>query len=147
MRFNKILLDNYIETKEGKTAYDFFKNINTHIREADNQLFQYINAQYLDPIEKKYFDAELKDVILWIDKIQKGRNESKKKTFFDTIDSLMQNYEDNIKSYPDNNKGIQIRDVMTWVMYHSFMYFYFYPEYCFPYFFCNHFYKLERIFS
>ena len=147
MRFNKILLNNYIETKEGKTAYDLFKNLNTHIREADNQLFQYINAQYLDPIEKEYFDAELKDVNLWIDETQKWMNESKGKIAFNTIDSLMQNYEDIIKSYLDNNKDIQIRDIMTLVRFHSLAYSYFYPEYCFPYFFDNHFYKLERIFS
>lgn len=147
MRFNKLILNNYLETKEGKAAYFFFKNINTHIREANNQLYQYINTQYLNPIKKEYFDAELKVVNVWIGKIEKRRKETKEKTFCDSIDYLMQNYENLIKSYPVNNKDIQMRDVMTWVMSHSFVYCYFYPEYCFPYFFYNHFYKLERTFS
>jgi hypothetical protein len=146
MRFNRFIFDNYLQTQDGKKALKFFNNFNAYVfRKRAKKILPFINRQYFHGITK----GAVMELFLNINNSIKyqlktypyeNRNVNSielAEKYFEFYIGLI------IKKFNDLTKR-QILNMITDI---SLVLYCLHPDYFFPYFFVEHFFKIEAIFS
>ncbi len=144
MKFEKFLLDNYSETKEGKFLKQFFFNFKKNYDSKKAKLFKTLYDQIAE--DKAFFSTEI--ISDDLENIQDLFKEFKKKEKLQSISSMKDAEKLFVKfiMFIQKTNELEDRDLLVYVSGISFAFHSLYPEYFFPYFFISHFYKLEEIF-
>ena len=135
MRFEKFLLDDYLQTKEGKELFAFFKNFRKNFFHNQKKFFEIVNS-FLEIPDAEYFYS-LNDppdgYIITETEILRNIRE------FSGIDDFI-------------GKGCSLelwesdpRLFQNCICFYSVIYYIKYPEYAFPYLFPEHFFRLPEI--
>ena len=150
MKFNKFMLDNYLQTKDGNKALDFFNNFWLYFRNENvDIIYDFIKTQYLQEIDKeqihkfiKFMNEDTKyDTEELINSLQEDRES------INSIKTAEEYFDSFIKGSLEESDKIKIREILTYIESFSLILYFIKPEYYFPYFFVDHFFKLEAIFN
>lgn len=130
MQFRKFLLDNYLDTKEGKEALQFFENFPQYVISGDpnNNIIKFINSLLISPLAEELFN--FKQVISPV--VYKNFEEFST----DVINILHQTIiEDNIT----------FRDIVEDIPNMSITLYAESQQFAFPYLYPVHFFRLQEI--
>ena len=153
MNFNRFVFDNYLQTDEGKSAEIFFDNFLDYFKNNNiDIIFDFLSKQYLQPLEKENIIGFVNDINLNTFEREKdeeflhGLRQDRK--LMDNIENAGQFFYDIIEdTIEKTSKNFKIRDILTYIDNLSIYLYYCSEEFFFPYFFSDHFFKLENIFS
>ena len=148
MKFNRFIFDNYLETNNGKEGIYFFTEFWTLFEKNNvDDIYNFLQKQYLQNIEinniEKYikFINERIEVEKTRDTLDNERNE------INSIDTAEEYFDLFIKEIIQNSPEIKMRELCTLIESISMHLYFIKPDYFFPYFFVDHFFKLEAIFN
>ena len=153
MNFNRFIFDNYLQTDEGKEAKLFFDNFWDYIKNKDvEKIYTFLSKQYIQPLKKENIENFING--MYSDTIGRENNEdfikelNKDREFMDTIENAEILFREFIENEIKNTaEKFKIRDLLTWIEGTSLYLSYCKCEYFFPYFFIDHFFRLENIFN
>jgi hypothetical protein len=150
MKFNRFVFDNYLQTKEGNNSQVFFNNLWSHFENENvDIIYDFIKQQYLQEIDKN----KIGEFIKFINERTLHNSEEFLKGVMDdreninSIETASEYFEDFVGSSLENSGGMKIREFITYIESLSLILYFIKPEYYFPYFFVDHFFKLEAIFN
>lgn len=129
MKFEKMLLDDYMRTPEGEKVTNFFRNLKKKYRDrfSDKAFFGFVGALQTIDFSHEYF-AEKSDV--WI-----RRPKEHCEGIDDFVDAVSERFEDEYEA----------RDFQRYIPRYSMDLTFKYPNYAFPYLFVRDFHKLKCI--
>ena len=158
MRFNKFVFDNYLLSSQGKETLTFFNkfyeyfehferpDINEYEEENESYIYiihDFLTNQYLQELnEDQAFDFIInvnKNIDVAKEFIRMERDK------IDSIEKAEKCFDSYIKESMELD-SITYREFCTRIEYISLVLHYLNPDYFFPYFFLDHFFKLEAIF-
>ena len=160
MKFNRFIFDNYLQTEEGKASLNFFNNFFSRFQSLDDKailddgvtfesIYRFFEDQYLDELNPEV----LMEFIVNVNKHTKNNTDENIEGIKEEIDSIISietafNYFDSfIQKSIENSGNIKTRELLPFIDEISLTLYFIKPEYFFPYFFVNHFFKLEAIFN
>jgi hypothetical protein len=150
MKFNRFILDNYLQTNEGKESFEFFNNFLNHFKDENvDIIYNFLKDQYLQEIDKE----QIGEFIKLINENIKNDTEELKielqqyRDSINSIESAADFFDSFIKGSLEKSGQVKIREFLTYIESISTILFFIKPDYYFPYFFVNHFFKLEAIFN
>jgi hypothetical protein len=146
MKFNKFILDNYLQTEEGKKSLIFFNEFNEFItNEGIERIVDFVDQQYFQKTSKELIEdilANVNDSIKY--QLEKFPEENKD---INSIESAEKYFDFFIKITIENMKDLTKRQILSYITDISLVLYMLHPNYFFPYFFVDHFFKLEAIFD
>jgi hypothetical protein len=150
MNFNRFVFDNYLQTNEGNSAKIFFDNFLDYFKNNNiDILFDFISKQYLQPLEKENIIGFVNDVNLNTFDREKDNEFSnglkQDRELVNNIENAGQFFNDIMENIIENNP--KIRELLPYIENISIFLYYCNEEYFFPYFFNEHFFRLENIFN
>lgn len=135
-----------MQTEEGKKAVIFFNKFNEFVtNENTEKIVDFINKQYFQPISKELIEdilANVNDSIKY--QLEKFSEENKN---INSIESAEKYFDFFIKITIENMKELTKRQILNYITDISLVLYMLHPNYFFPYFFVDHFFKLEAIFN
>ena len=131
MRFEKFLLDDYLQTSEGKKIFAFFANF------KDNFIHHYDNFyNFVDSLLETKIEIDG-----YIPQVERDFNES-----FTGITKKIRNIDDFVETYFSRGAFEEdTREYQEDIIYFSVEFFMEQPEYAFPYLYPLHFYRFQEI--
>ena len=130
MRFEKFLLDDYLQTKEGKKVFDFFTNFKNIFYHHFGQFSDFVNSFLGTEVDSYYcYDDE------W-----------NFENFISGQPQKLKNFDDFVELYIPHKKFEE--DPLSYqevIIYYSVFFFIKEPEYAFPYLYPLHFYRFQEI--
>lgn len=153
MNFNRFVFDNYIQTDEGVSSKKFFDNFWDYFKNNNiDAIFDFLSKQYLQPLKKENIVGFIKDVNL--NTVERGKDKNfinglkKDRELMDNIENAGQFFSDIIEDIiKKSTEQFKTRDILTYIENISIFLYYCNEDYFFPYFFNDHFFRLENIFS
>ncbi|MDR0313583.1 MAG: hypothetical protein LBI14_08290 [Treponema sp.] len=150
MKFTKFIFDNYLQTKEGEEALNFFTDFWQYIIDENvDIIYDFFQKQYLREIDKvqiNEFMKHIKENIRTDNQELLDNLEEDKKSIF-SIETASSYFDAFIKNSIENSEKMKIREFLTYIESISLILHFIKPEYYFPYFFVDHFFILESIFN
>ena len=131
MQFKKFLLDDYLQTDDGKKCYEFFQNIKDIFFHDQKRFFDFVDSWLTTPSSEYFLGLREGDSEKSIAKPQKFSS------FTDFAEKKVWKKE-NIQ---------EPRKFQKWVPYVSLFWYFCHTEYVFPYLFPMNFYKLKEVFE
>jgi hypothetical protein len=153
MNFNRFIFDNYLQTDEGISSKIFFDNFWNYFKNNNvDVIFDFLSKQYLQPLEKENIVSFIQDVkrdTVGREKDRNFINELKKdRELMINIENAEQFASDIIEDIiKKSTEQFKVRDILTCIESISVFLYYCNEEYFFPYFFNEHFFRLENIFN
>jgi len=145
MKFHRFIFDNYLQTKEGLRALEFFNNFwNYFENENVDIIYDFIQEQYLQEIDKEQIHKFIKFVN---ENIKNETNLEKDRESIISIETAEKYFDSFIKGSLEISDKMTFREFLTYIESISLILSFIKPEYYFPYFFIDHFFKLEEIFN
>lgn len=136
MKFEKFLLDDYMQTKEGKKVFAFFSNLKDIYFNDRERFFKFVDS--LLEIDLAEYTYE------WLDPY--GEELESPDQFLPTNKSnSYELVEKQIRKNFINLYSEDLRFWQHWMPFYSLLLYFKYPEYFFPYLYPSHFYKLTEI--
>lgn len=135
MKFEKFLLDDYLQTAQGEKVYSFFADLKNIYFHHENKFFAFVDSM-----------LDVPDVDIYLfppDDIQLDERDYGQKEKISSIEKYIQEKPDFWKI---DSKG-EARDYQTEIPFFSVTQFMKHPDYAFPYLFPQHFYKFTEICS
>ncbi|GHU47515.1 hypothetical protein FACS1894200_03000 [Spirochaetia bacterium] len=156
MRFEKFLLDNYIETDEGQKIYNFFKDFKKLLTNNDKveTLKNIYDRIYLKKgyIEEEEIEKCIENVKKYTKQKQVAEVTDKKVIFDNIILQIIYEDKDNELNFIDDKRiedydknDLIFRETLRKIPEISYYLFMTYPNFYFPYLFEGHFFKLSEI--
>ena len=131
MQFKKFLLDDYLQTDDGKKCYEFFQNIKDIFFHDQKRFFDFVDSWLTEPEAYNFFELEQFDENLkpeaYPHRDKKNFAEFKEFCYFEELEDP--------------------RSFQSSVPFNSLLIYFSFPEYSFPYLFPVNFYKLVQIFE
>ena len=137
MKFEKFLLDDYLQTEAGKKVFSFFSNLKDIYFNKRKKFYQFVDSLLEVNQAEDYFHCDDQDK-LFFSEIASQVNKKIKELDVFIIKS---------ETAFNNNWQPDFRVALGWVPIYSLFQFFEHPDYCFPYLFPSHFYKLSEICS
>jgi hypothetical protein len=146
MKFNRFIFDNYLQTNEGKESLEFFDKFSSFVIHNNvNEIFNFLKNQYLQEISNELVEDILGNVNYSIKyQLEEFSKENKN---VNSIESAGKYFDFFIKLTIENMKDLTKRQILNYITDISLVLYILHSDYFFPYFFVDHFFKLEAIFS
>jgi hypothetical protein len=146
MKFNRFIFDNYLQTKEGKESLEFFTDFYELItNENVGKIIEFVNRQYLQETPNELIAEILATVNNSIKyQLERFPEENRKVTSIESAEFFFDFF---IKLTIENFKDLTKRQLLNYITDISLVLYMLHPDYFFPYFFVDHFFKLEAIFN
>jgi hypothetical protein len=150
MKFNRFILDNYLNTSEGKEALEFFTNFWLYFKNADIETIQkFLQNQYLVELKSE----NITNFVQFILKNTHEKFEDSKEFFIEernkitSIEIAEEYFDIFIKETMEIAPNLKMRELCTCIEGISLVLHFIKPDFYFPYFFVDYFFKVELIFT
>jgi hypothetical protein len=145
MKFNRFIFDNYLQTKEGKEALYFFNDFRKKFSDKNiEELVNFVNKQYFQKTSKEIIKEIIDNVNDSINyQLDNYSEENNKVCSLETAETFFEFF---IKITIKNLNDLTTRQILTYITDISLVLHFLHPDYFFPYFFVDHFFKLESAF-
>lgn len=128
MQFKKFLLDDYLQTDDGKKCYEFFQNIKDIFCHDQKRFFDFVDSWLTSPVAQDFFwNTEFTEELYHYDP----------KNDFSEFENFW-HFNKNTESPREQQSKVSVDSLLVYFIC---------PEYSFPYLFPVNFYKLVQIFE
>lgn len=128
MQFKKFLLDDYLQTDDGKKCYEFFQNIKDIFFHDQKRFFDFVDSWLTSPVAQDFFwNTEFTEELYHYDP----------KNDFSEFENFW-HFNKNTESPREQQSKVSVDSLLVYFIC---------PEYSFPYLFPVNFYKLVQIFE
>lgn len=128
MQFKKFLLDDYLQTDDGKKCYEFFQNIKDIFFHGQKRFFDFVDSWLTSPVAQDFFwNTEFTEELYHYDP----------KNDFSEFENFW-HFNKNTESPREQQSKVSVDSLLVYFIC---------PEYSFPYLFPVNFYKLVQIFE
>jgi hypothetical protein len=148
MKFNRFIFDNYLETDNGKEGIYFFTEFWTLFENNNvDYIYDFFQKQYLQTIERENIETYIKLINEKIEAEKTRVTLENERIKINSIDAAEEYFNSFIKELIQDSPEIKTRELLPLIESISMHLNFIKPDYFFPYFFVDHFFKLEAIFS